>query len=478
MVPQKLKYIFILFIVALVALQGFDMIHVARADTVSEMELRLFTLINTARTDPLGTAASLGLDPEQVLRNLPELEEILTEGLPPLEDNDLLHISALGHTQDMLTQNYFSKMSLDGRSPYYRIENIGYDPDVTGETLGILAFYNFIGSETAVNILFKNMFLDELNPERVEPRNILDPEFQDMGIGIGTGVMDLGSGRYNVYLVTSDFASNYNFTMEDAEMALLHLINQAREKPLTVAASLGIDSDQLLADLPELAEVLTKGLQPLGLNQNLQRTARLHSQEMVDDRYFDHDSPDGKSFEERIRESGYDPMMMGESLWIEPIDKQAALEDSAQTIFERMFLAELDRSYTGQRNILNPDFSEVGIGLGELNPEPDEYFDHSFLVTCDFGSPSTPAGLYLMGLIYTDIDGDGQYTPGEGIPGMDIYIDYPNVDFEVKSDRTGSFQLLLGPGPTRVVLWPQDAYKEFWVEIKQDNARFVYRDQP
>ena len=69
----------------------------------------------------------------------------------------------------------------------------GYDPNITGETLGILAFYNFIGSETAVNILFKNMFLDELNPERAEPRNILNPEIQDMGIGIGT--RNHGPGR-------------------------------------------------------------------------------------------------------------------------------------------------------------------------------------------------------------------------------------------------------------------------------------------
>ena len=199
---------------------------------------------------------------------------------------------------------------------------------------------------------------------------------------------------------------------------------------------------------------------------------------MIDHRYLDHDSLNGKSFEERIRENGYDSLALGESLGITPVEKQAALEDAVQKVFEGLFLAELDKFYPTRRNILNPDFSEVGIGLGELNPGPDEYFDHSFVVTCDFGSPSTPTGLYLMGLIYTDIDGNGLYKPGEGIPGMDIYIDYPNVDFEITSDRTGGFQLLLGPGATRVVLWPQDASKEFWVEIKQDNARFEYRSQP
>ncbi|RZB38054.1 MAG: hypothetical protein SRB2_00400 [Desulfobacteraceae bacterium Eth-SRB2] len=449
----------------------------ARAEqNPDQIELKLLTLINQARWDPLAVAGSFGLDPNQVLSDLPELSEILTHGLPALVLNPQLYNAALAHTRDMLDNNYYGKISPDGRSPYDRVVENGYDPVVTGETSGILAFYNFIGPDTAVQILFKNMFLDELNPEREEPRNILNPELNEVGIGIGTGAMYLDSGNYNVYLATCDFASSDGFTMENAEWALLHLINQARANPLQVAESLGVNPDQLLGDLPELCDVLTQGLPPVGVNQDLQRTAREHTYEMIDHRYLNQDSINGNSFEERIRENGYDSLALGESLGITPVEQQAALEDAVQKVFKRLFLAELDKFYPIQRNILNPKFSEVGIGLGELNPEPNEYFSHSFMVTCDFGSPAVPTGAYLMGLIYTDMDGDGLYTPGEGMPGVDIHIDNPHMDFEMTSDRTGGFQLLLGPGATRMVLWPRDAYKEFWVEIEQDNARFEYRN--
>lgn len=451
----------------------------ASADqSLYQMERGLLDLMNEARANPLAMAASLGLDPNQVLNDLPELSDILTNGLPALVFNKNLCDAARAHTQDMLDDNYYGKISPDGRSSYDRIVESGYDPLVCDETLSVLAFYNFIGQNSAVQILFKNMFLDELDAQQTEPRNILSPEFAEVGIGAGTGIMDLGSGRYNVYLATCDFGSSHNPAMENAEKTLLHLINQARAHPLQVAESLGVDPDRLLADLPELHDILTRGLPPVGLHPDLQRTAREHTREMINYRYLDDDSVNGRSFEERIRENGYDALALGESLGITPVERQTTVEDAVQHVFNKLFLAELDTLDPVRRNILNPDFSEVGIGLGELNPAPEESLDHSFLVTCDFGSPATWGGIYLMGLIYTDIDGDGLYTPGEGLSGIDVHIDYPHTDMEISSDGTGGFQLLLGPGAIRLVLWPRDASQEFWVEVKEDNVRFENRIQP
>jgi uncharacterized protein YkwD len=47
-------------------------------------------------------------------------------GCPPLTPNDKLHASALGHSVDMATRNYFSHTSLDGSSMRDRIERQGY----------------------------------------------------------------------------------------------------------------------------------------------------------------------------------------------------------------------------------------------------------------------------------------------------------------------------------------------------------------
>ena len=367
------------------------MIQVARAGTLADMELGLSVLINTARTDPLGMATSLGLNPQQVLEDLPELEEILTQGLPPFENNALLHEAAFNHTQDMLTQNYFSKISPDGRSPYDRIAETGYDSNITGETLGILAFYNFIGSETAVNILFKNMFLDELNPERTEPRNILNPEIQDMGIGIGTGVMDLGTGRYNVYLATCDFARSGPSLLE---LEFVNLINQAREDPLAMASSLGMDPDQILEDLPELTEILTKGIPSLSFNENLYAAASAHAQDMLKNGYYSPISLNGNSAEDRIAENGYFSPVLGETLrLLAEIDFVEPAEGAAM-LFEQIFRQELSVNYAG-RNILNPEFKDIGVSIAVSSPGMWEgsfglYNScYTLLLVADFGAGIT-----------------------------------------------------------------------------------------
>ena len=463
----------------LLSLMFFSVSGTTRADDSMEgMASELLALINEARRAPLASAASFGLDPDQVLNDLPDLAEILTQGLAPLTLNGQLSGAALEHTRDMLHNNYYGKISPDGRSSYERIVESGYEPWATGETLGILAFYNFIAPDSAVGLLFKNMFLDELDPQRTDPRNILSPNLNEVGIGVGTGAMALDGRRYNVYLSTCDFASRDFFAMEHGEKILLHLINQARAEPLRVAESLGVDPDRLLADLPELSDVLNNGLPPLALNPSLRQVAREHTLEMIEHRFLDYDTVDGLSFQDRIRASGYDSLVLGESLGLAQRKPDVRLADAVQKVFQRLFLAELDGSYPVRRNILNPDFSEVGIGMGELRPKADEYFMPFVVATCDFGLPAGRTGQHLMGLIFRDMDGDGLYTPGEGMPGVVAYIDYPHDDVSISSDATGGFQLLLGPGPTRIVLWPQKVNEESWVDIWEDNVRFVYAQQP
>ena len=83
----------------------------ARADqSTDQIEIELFELINQARWDPLAMAGSFGLDPNQVLSDLPELSEILTNGLPALVLNQQLYDAALAHTRDMLDNNYYGKI--------------------------------------------------------------------------------------------------------------------------------------------------------------------------------------------------------------------------------------------------------------------------------------------------------------------------------------------------------------------------------
>ena len=221
----------------------------------SPQEGTLLELINQARQNPLGVAASMGMDPEKILRDLPELEKILKEGLPPLTFNNTLYDAARAHTADMFANNYYSHVSPDGRGYEARIRDAGYPAVATGESLGMLVFANFIDPQDAARFLFEYMFADELDPARTEKRNILDPSLKEAGVSIDTGVLSLGGVLWNVYLATCDFGA----VITEPEAELLRLINLARANPLGMAESLGIRCSRLPRRAPRTPRGLRAG---------------------------------------------------------------------------------------------------------------------------------------------------------------------------------------------------------------------------
>jgi len=371
---------------------------VSFADEVlpSPQDEALLDLINQARENPLAVAASLGMDPEKILSDLPELEKILQEGLPPLTWNENLAYAARAHTEDMFAQGYYSHISPDGRSYEERIQESGYPAAVSGESLGMILFANFIKPDDAVRLVFEYMFQDELDPSRTEKRNILDPCLREAGISIQSGALTLGGARWNVYLATCDFGA----VISCQEAELLHLINQARENPLETASSLGMDPEQILADFPEWHDLLTQGLPPLTFNTALAQAARAHAADMLEHGYYSHDSLDGRTLEDRIREAGYEPLEAGESLgraclcnddtllhdFLENNNDQ--VEILIQKLFKNIFIREVNPYSNAEKNILNASLKEVGIGFaGGICPELGGICgDCVLLLVTDFGS--------------------------------------------------------------------------------------------
>lgn len=68
-----------------------------------------------------------------------------------------------------------------------------------------------------------------------------------------------------------------------------------------------LDTKKLEQKIHELInkERTENGLTPLKLNQKISDIARQHSQDMADRNYFEHDSPEGKSFEDRYKENNF-----------------------------------------------------------------------------------------------------------------------------------------------------------------------------
>jgi hypothetical protein len=330
----------------------------------STHEEALLALINQARQNPLTVAASLGMDPEKILKDLPELETILKEGLPAVTFNGYLYEAARAHTQDMFSNGYYSHDSPDGRGYDARIKNSGYPAFETGESLGMLAFANFIDPGNAVKRLFEYMFRDELDPTRTEKRNILNPLLKEAGVSIDTGVLSLGGALWNVYLATCD----YGAVNSGPETKLLRLINQARENPLKAAASAGMDPEKVLADFPALHDLLTQGLPPLTVNLGLSKAARAHAEDMLANGYFSSNSLDGRTVKDRMRENGYDPLDAGEYIRIQCLGNDFKGDDdlidrTVGIIFNVFLTRELSPYNTEQRNILNAGLKEIGISL-------------------------------------------------------------------------------------------------------------------
>lgn len=420
-----------------------------------ELENQMLDLINEARANPLETAAAMGMDPEALLADLPELAEILRNGLPPLCFNADLRRAARDHSNDMMARDYYGSVTPEGETPEARVRAAGYIPEKIGESLGVFGFFNFIPPRDAVDRIFENMFREELTPDSAQ-RNILSPEMEEAGIGFDGGVLTLSGVRHNVYLFVCDFGKS---RVAEVEQAFLSLVNQARANPLAAAIRLGLDPEQVLADLPDVADSLQTGMPLLRMDESLHFAARAHAADMLENDYYMGVSPDGLGPFDRAAAAGYDPVAVLET------KRLVVLTDSienpfnvARINFERMLKREFSPGY-GERVLLNPDLHDAGVAIATLSPEYwqsigiESVYDpyHVQMVVMDAGASRGEAkGPNLAGRVVVDWNQDGGYDCGEWVPGVAVSVIGGAEEEYVLTDRTGAFSLRIEAGDREV----------------------------
>lgn len=459
----------------------------AQYGELSVHEIAFLDLINEARENPLAMAASMGMNPEKILQDLPDLKDVLTQGLSPLVFNKSLYQAAGSHTEDMLSKGYYSHDSLDGSTYNDRIASAGYLAVETGESLGLLGFSNFIGPEESVRAVFEKMFRDELDASNTERRNILNPELGHAGIAIGTGTLNLGADIFNVYMVTCDFGA----TVEKAGIQLFQLINQARTRPLEVIESLGMDPDQVLADLPELYDILTEGLPPLAFNLQLYSAAAGHVKDMLENDYYSHDSLDGRTSEDRINEAGYDLQHAGESMGLhclgaDPVDeKDNDMDRLVNLMFRKMIASELIPD-AEERNILDPLMREAGISIikGASSGLGGICGDNVLLMVSDFGMSHEDRTPRVEGVVFQDTDQDTLYSPGEGLGQFPLSIEYLGgpagveykawdgtiSQFRFHTNEAGGFGFTAVPGEYRITVVADGYELTEYIEVADEGT--------
>lgn len=187
--------------------------------------------------------------------------------------------------------------------------------------------------------------------------------------------------------IDSSASADQNFIQY--ESLLLEKLNWARSFPNEAAAVAGFDPNQLVLDSPGWRAIVSGGLPLLRSNERLQQTARQHTQDMVTNRYYAYDSPDGKTAEQRISEGGYDAVISGEMLGLVAFSNFMGPEIAVQNLFEQLLKREFRQLDSGKIHIFNSSLQDIGISMMAGVSVIGNATYNAYILTCDFGMPST-----------------------------------------------------------------------------------------
>lgn len=204
-----------------------------------------------------------------------------------------------------------------------------------------------------------------------------------------------------------------------AEQYALELLNRARTNPQAEAALYNID----LQEGVQPGQISGNPVQPLAMNAELSAAAREHSQDMMDNNYFDHYSLDGRSPWDRITNAGYIYSYAGENLALRAYSQPVSMGDAALYMHGDLFVDDGVSGRGHRVNMLNENFTEVGISIVAGSYTVHGYtYPYSFIETCDFGQSSQEPGPFILGVVYKDTNGNSQYDPGEGLGGITVTV--------------------------------------------------------
>ena len=238
-------------------------------------------------------------------------------GLEPLQFEPLLAQAAETHSTNMALQDFYDHTGADGSDFTDRIEATGFS--ITGMSAeNIHAYYN--DPEAVVQGWMES-------PGHRD--NILNPEFTEIGAGHYFLENDIGDENWNHYWTTVFYGEeSEGGTINDGpdetfEEQVLQLLNRERSR---------------------------QGLSALTANPLLQEAARNHSADMALQDFFSHTGADGSDFTDRIEDTGFSITgMSGENI------------AAGYTTPEAVVQGWMD-SPGHRENILNPEFTQIGIG--------------------------------------------------------------------------------------------------------------------
>jgi uncharacterized protein YkwD len=181
--------------------ESLEVRRVLAAAFPSAQEQYVLELINSARANPAGYAASLGIDLNEGLAP----GTISSAAKPPLAFNYLLVDAAQKHSDWQLDTDSFSHTGANGSNPERRMRDAGYSFTgnwTWGENIGYIGSTGPVDTTDFAKRIEENLFIDRGVVGRGHRISLMNERFMEVGVGARYG----NFRGYNAVMMTQDFA--------------------------------------------------------------------------------------------------------------------------------------------------------------------------------------------------------------------------------------------------------------------------------
>lgn len=136
---------------------------------------------------------------------------ITTTSKQPLAWDLSLVNAAQAHTQDMIANNFFAHQGSNGSSPFQRMTDAGYSFQTAGENLSTRGQTGLSSVTAAITAQMNvDLFVDAGVDGRGHRTNMMNGNFESVGISVGHSSSFSPLGNLPSNLVTLDFGANAN----------------------------------------------------------------------------------------------------------------------------------------------------------------------------------------------------------------------------------------------------------------------------
>jgi uncharacterized protein YkwD len=211
-----------------------------------------------------------------------------------------------------------------------------------------------------------------------------------------------------------------------------------------------IDGDRRLESLLFILtnkERKKRGLEELKLDKRLRIAARQHSNDMLNRKYFSHNSGDkiNETPLHRIYNSGLPVLVVGENLAENKGDLVPTLLKGNPDSLSRIVIKKWMNSPAHKENILNPEFTHLGIG--SVTYKDIQKVTQNFAEEREFSVDSVLAKLdkkrYLISLyMNSDVSKISIFDNGEPLDGDFVHIHLGEINFPLERN-SGSHKIEL-----------------------------------